>query len=196
MVSIQNTLMSSAFKTNGFVSAAAGSLVFGTVHLRDGVLYYSEIYTIDYYKIPEFLELLKTLGKNIVAEEDEEMLVKQMEISEGESLVIRDQRIIRCIADAEDYSIFMDQFTYIRFLLAFADVSVFMLNPTPIQFEAITKYLNSDQKDEARIVEACKIDKILEGEKFLLYHFIKNNRILFDFVSSVKILTKKVEDDK
>ena len=199
MVSIQNTLMSAPFKRNGFVSAAAGSLVFGTVHLHQGVLCYSEPYTVDYYKIPEFLELLKTLGKNLVAEDDEDMLFKQMEVNEGESLIVRDRRISRYIADEEDYSILMDQFMYIRFLLAFAEVSVFMVNPTPMQFEAIEKYINigkTEKTNEERIAYACKKETISESERFLLYHFIKKNCILFDFVSSVKQLTKTNETEK
>ncbi len=62
---LQNIIFSVPFKLNGFLSAVPGGIIFGDVKFEEGLVHYenNKVIEINYHKMEEFFELLKTLGK-------------------------------------------------------------------------------------------------------------------------------------
>ncbi len=201
MWSIQNTILSTSFQTNLFISALGGSLIFGRVQLQEGVLGYlkDESVILHHRKFTEFLAAIKALAANIVTATDKIPKKNQVtiELSKTEYLVIEKQELNRKWKGATVFTLQFDQFLLFDFVTGLTQLAIFITNPSPSQYELVQKYIKQRGKLEhmsfkERVLQLwqCETEtKKNEFEKFLLTQYLCQNEHIVEFIFETNCLS-------
>ncbi len=193
MLKLRDTILSTAFGTNYFVSAIGGSLIFGSVCLDQGALSYvknKSIY-LTHKKLCEFVTAMKILGKNIVSPETRSII--KIELHSEEHILIEEHKMYKVEKNTKYDFIEFDHFLFFDFLCALRDIAIFVTNPTATQYRIFTECLNFDKialetRQGELIDQVCKkIDN--EDEKFLLQQYLILHKHILVFVVHMKELT-------
>ncbi len=180
--------LSIPFKQYSFVSASPGTILFGNVELKRGRLEYKKesLFTVDYYKITEFLELLQILGRNIVIRDDEGAVPfeKDMEMNTGEKIRVKNSTITRTSSSSPEnpVTLLFDHFMFINFVNAVKEITYFIVNPSKLQYEAMKRFEVSPlENEEEKLEAACYTPNSTEAEKFMMESFLITHKELLIF---------------
>ncbi len=191
---LKDALLCVPFKESAFASAFPGMIVFGIVKLKTGQLEYAEesTFKVDYYKLSEFAEILEVLGRNVLIEGEEgiEPESKVIEIGADETIRVDNLSLLRHRSGNPVSVIHFDHFSYIHFIIALKNVSIFIINPTRTEYMVMLKYQNLENSnlssEEELVTEAAKLENANEFEIFLYEMFLKVNLPLLRFCIKLK----------
>ncbi len=181
LLTLRNFIMTMPYKTNGFVGATGGSIYFGDVKFKNGVLYFENSVYVSYHKISEFADFVKRLGSNIVCSSLEEKETTTMELNVETKLVLDDTTII--VKGKKSFALEFDHFVYIHFLKSLSRVALFVLNPSKSEFEVFQQYVEAGGiEKENRVEHTISRNKgSSEEEKFLLSQLLAMHSSLLNF---------------
>ena len=190
------TILSFPFKRNGFVSACPGALIFGNVKFCQGKISHVECESIviAYPKLEEFFELLSSLGRNIVQEEQENATEPFcLENGLGETIEVHSSKICRMVGKKVDFELFFDEIYFMHLLRGIKKVVFFMLNPTKEEYESLREISRQDQEEEAesdeeKIQKTIQKTNISENEKYLLSHFLRLHMPIVQFAKKMEAM--------
>ncbi len=198
---LKDALLNLPFRINLFASAFPGSVVLGKVVVQEGMCVFvkDSTFIVDYGKLTEFHELLEILGKNVLIEtgdaDDIEFDSKNMEIGREESIEVNCSSLVRKIKEIETGKIDFDQFSYLHFIAAIRNVSLFIINPSREEFRLMKKFERTDPslcvKDaivEVAVPEPEPLEKRNEYEQFHLEMFLSTHISLLRFCRNLKKL--------
>ncbi len=177
------------FQKNFFASVFPGSLLFGKVVLRNGLLQYEsdDIFTVDYQKLTEFYDLLEVLGKNLILEDEAEIEPekKRMEVTDEEVIEVNNTVLLRKVKEEVKSEIVFHHFSYMHFVNAIKDIILFIINPDRKQYFVMLKIQKSlplDFVDFDVMANVTNEEKDLNiHEMFRLEMFLRTHIALLQF---------------
>ena len=126
------------------------------------------------------------MGENIVqGQNTEDTIVMQLNPDEDQ-LEVKKNTLCRRDGDKVLAKFTFDEFIYVDFLRAIDEVVLFVTNPTPKQFRALTRFqVSKEANNRKKIEEACALEESNDTQILMLEEFLKDNLQLLRFASEI-----------
>ncbi len=190
--SIHDYVFSLSFKKNTFLSAAGGSLVFGPVFLDGGLLNYveKEQFCLHHTKLPEFLSTLKQLATNIVTAGDEKptSFESMVEVATEERIKMEGKNLVKIHKNERMSELAFDQFIFCDFMTALCQVTIFVTNPSPLQYTLACLFqenkLENPEESMTQVIEKCFThhEDMNVNKKLLLTQYLNCHIHILNFI--------------